>query len=172
MKQALFLLLLLSGAGAVAQTPEPRIPRGAPNPVQKPVPAIKHLKPDLTVEIDEITGVSYDAALRLHRIAVKATIKNLSGADARNIKLRGEMEHAGHGADHIYYQPCREDIVIPMVRVGQIITATYVFLKAGRPGGGFTHPFRLMIDAAYAVAESNEENNLSNVVEVTAPPAE
>jgi hypothetical protein len=165
MKEVLLAISLCYATLTNAQTLN--VPRTITRGSQQPLPKIKTIKPDLSVTLNEIVGITYDETLRAHKIAVNATIKNESDLTLSNVMLGAEMEHVGFGADHVYFQPCREAVNIGTISSHQTITGAYVFIKTGRPRNGFSHPFRLIIDSNLRFNETNEENNFSNILDAT-----
>lgn len=163
MNKYFFIMIFLS-AGLISTAQELKKPTGKPGQKQLITPNIPRLtKPDLEVTSIRLLRSEVNPS-KLHTVTVSVSIKNNGQLRADGFKLkafsqnvlRGDSPWAGFG----------EPVPATSINGGATVTAEYVFHENPRVISTSSFKFKVVADTNNTVAESNEVNNTSAVINI------
>jgi CARDB len=174
MKKLLMSSLIVAGtvATAIAQTPNPSIPKNVTRGNQLPTPKIKQLKqvPDLSIVLQDVISASYSTESRITSIKVSIKITNTGTAtspasivafDVYTHDLEGRLD-----PDRKFWQQFGESFSIPALSPGSSITrfATFQGLHLVK---GVSYRSHLSVNPYGAFEEVSNLNNQSAEFSIT-----
>lgn len=168
MKQILFIFCILFSMELSAQL------NGIPKPIQKPAPVLKNNPVDLTVAITEVKSVQLKVEDAAYFIGVEVTITNHSPNSIPKtvLQVEGYVE-SNSDPDVLAFHKCEYSIPVRTENfVNNTYTTTFYFKKKGLARDRVTtYNFKIKVDSKDNVAESDENNNESEIVSITVDPA-
>ncbi|MEP6713343.1 MAG: CARDB domain-containing protein [Ferruginibacter sp.] len=171
MQKILKLLLLLFFTvillQATAQTPQ--VPKGTPGKVPLPSPKLQPLKPDLQFVSARVVSVTEVASRHIFEVKLLITYKN-AGAVATGtgfyLDLQSQYGTTSGGTD---YSIIGSRANLHPLAAGQTRSEVWVFAKDITALGRGTHRCIVRIDCTNRIAESNEDNNNSDLFNIVIP---
>lgn len=167
MKQFLLsITALLSAAIATAQV-NPVIPN-SPKKQQLPVPKTVAVKPDLTIEIENVVEAVYNPADKITTVKADVAVQNNSDAGTTVIHTIAAsiFRPSATNVDHQFWYigDFQSGTLIP----ARTTVRRRLVFKIRNLMPPLTTPYRFMVEAdkKYVIDEGDEENNQSNEVEV------
>jgi hypothetical protein len=168
MKQVLSALAVLLSTMSAAAQANPAIPTERPKKQSLPAPKIAAVKPDLTIEIENVVEAVYDPANKTTTVKLDIAVHNNSDAATTAIHTvaASVFRPSATNVDHVFWHigdfqsgtlvPARASVKRRMVfKIREIMPP-------------LTTPYRFMIEAdkKYVIDEGDETNNQSNEVDV------
>lgn len=157
------LIFLLIGSIATAQLQKP-----TGKPGQKPL-AIPHIQkltaPDLQITAIRLVRSELNSSTKLHTVTVSISIKNNGQATAVASQLKAFSQNVTRSES--MWSGFGEPVAVTAINGGATITAEYVFHESPRVVSTSSFKFKVVADTNNTVAESNETNNTSSVINVT-----
>ena len=145
------------------------LPNAATNitPINNDVRNTLTPKPDLKVTITNVrnSGVD-DSDPNMYTVSINCGIKNVGNVAVSNVGLTLSMMVTGRSSDYNVFSS--EVILVEPIAPNQNKTGTYIFkipyssFTRSRPTAPYSRKATLRIDDARRIAESNEDNNISN----------
>jgi hypothetical protein len=168
MKKFFFPLAVFLTTSSVSAQVNPAIPAGTPKKQNLPSPKVVALKPDLTIEIENVVEAVYDPANKTTTVKLDIAVYNDSdaGTTVTHSIAASLFRPSAANVDHVFWHigdfqpgtllPARATVKRRMVfKIRDIMPP-------------LTTPYRFMLEAdkKYVIDEGDETNNQSNEVEV------
>jgi hypothetical protein len=165
-KNILAISVLFLAITAHSQTPQ--VPTGNPGKPQLPVPKIKPLKPaDLVVSGLTFVSITLQPD-KMYLIRVIGTVRNNGELKSSKTKLGAQYATPSGNSS---WKTVGESFNIAAIDPGGSTSAVWTFKGSALAIGALRFDFRLRVDADNFVAEADETNNYSIVINITPRPA-
>jgi hypothetical protein len=134
---------------------------GQPGKPELPTPNIPALRPDLEITAINLMASRRDTVLREYVLTVSVNIKNNGGASAGPSKLHLDFQRQStHG---FYFAGAKNEVNLSAIPANTTLSGNYIFHinLADLGAGTYSLPIKAFADWGNAIAESNEDNNVS-----------
>lgn len=161
----IFFTLAFICVGFIA-TAQLQKPTGKPGQKQLVTPHIPKLTPpDLEVTAIRLVRSELNSSTKLHTITLSVSIKNNGQVTAPASMLKGFSQNVTRSDSP--WSGFGEPVSAAAINGGSTLTAEYVFHESPRVISTSSFKFKVVADTGNTIAESNETNNTSSIINIT-----